>query len=64
MMWSSGASVWDWLSALLMIIGFTMLLGLSVYLMMSLVHGAAGEPPDDVSDSRPYVFHADERIAS
>lgn len=51
MMWSpQGAGVWDWFSECLMVVGFTMLLGLSVYLMIALVHVDGREPPEDVRE--------------
>jgi hypothetical protein len=65
MMWSShGAGVLDWFLSCLMIVGFTMLLGLSVYLTMSLLHVERPEPPDEVSDRWPFGLRPDQRIAS
>ena len=65
MMWSSpGVSVWDWLSTGLMIVGFTMLLGLSFYLTTCLVRVEAPEPPEDIADRIPVGVRVDERIAS
>jgi len=61
---SPGVSVWDWFSTCLMIVGFTMLLGLSVYLTTCLVHAQAPEPPDEFADLRPFALHVKERIAS
>jgi hypothetical protein len=50
---------------ILMIVGFTMLLGLSVYLTMFLVHVKPTEPPnEEVADRRPLSVRAHERIAS
>jgi hypothetical protein len=61
---SPGGSMWDWFSACLMILGFTMLLGLSVYLTSCLLHIATPEPPDEFADHRPASLCSDERIAS
>ena len=51
------ASAWDWLSTALMMIGFTILLGLAAYLVFALVAGDGGRAPHDDLDrlvpSRP-----------
>ncbi|HJU21307.1 MAG TPA: hypothetical protein VJ891_02255 [Casimicrobiaceae bacterium] len=60
-----GAGVWDWLSACLMMIGFTLLLGLSVYLMIALVHVDGREPPERVGErGQPDGWISRERLAS
>jgi hypothetical protein len=59
-----GAGVLDWLSACLMMIGFTMLLGLSVYLMIALVH-VDREPPEHAGErNMPDGWLSRERLAS
>lgn len=44
------ARVWDWLSASLMIVGFTIMLGLACYLVYALVAGDGGRAPEDDRD--------------
>jgi hypothetical protein len=44
------ASVWDWLSASLMIVGFTIMLCLASYLVYALVAGDGGRAPEDDRD--------------
>ena len=58
------ASVWDWFSTCLMIVGFTMLLVLSVYLTMCLLSVEAPEPRDEAADRLPLGWHTHEPIAS
>jgi hypothetical protein len=47
------ASVWDWFSTTLMMVGFATLLGLAAYLVLLLVAPAGAHGPDDVYDEQP-----------
>ena len=41
------ANVWDWFSTALMMVGFAILLGLSIFLMIALVSDEGGRAPRD-----------------
>jgi len=45
-----GASVWDWLSAALMMVGFVILMGLAIYLMVALASGNDNRAPGNNRD--------------
>jgi hypothetical protein len=47
------ANVWDWFSTSLMMVGFSILLGLGAYLVLCLVSAVGGDAPDDIFEEQP-----------
>ena len=47
------ASVWDWFSTTLMMMGFAMLLVVAAYLVLLLITPVRGRGPDNVHNEQP-----------